>query len=160
MAQDAASIKRYIIATVGDTEDNRLLHNIDFLWDYHTQRGYVYPDLQMLYTKRDAIDLVMGAVRDQTQNGTKHGEQRFATLHTMREGTLSEILRLERRAAANAAPQTGLITTTQPQTPPGTPGQEPWLQPAAVATDTLNPLYRGDPYQPGASDDSGHGIGF
>jgi hypothetical protein len=89
-----ADLQRLIVLEVGDADDKRLSRNISLLWSLYVNAGS--RTMQELLTRRRAIQLVMGAVRDQIDINAA-GEvnvswsQRIGNLKVMLDATQAQI---------------------------------------------------------------------
>jgi len=138
-----AEIQSLIILEVGDEitpawPSGVLLANIALMWASYADQALTAPRLQELYTKRRAIDAVIGIVRSQVtysiaSDHSRNQSDKAKTLLSMRGEVQAEITRLETRARSNRAGVAGQITTTAPLTPTYPP-------------DGNDPAYQGSPY--------------
>lgn len=114
-----AQYQALIVAEVGDTPDGQVAAQIAALWEV---AGAQPSDvLRYLYTKRAAIDLLMGAVRQQVSFKALDGasvdlSDLMEHLTTMREATQQRID--EAIATLDAGGAIAEITTTAPIAPP------------------------------------------
>jgi hypothetical protein len=136
MALTDAQYKSLIILQCGDTANGTLATNIDLLWDKNDDRADL--GTRFLYTKRDAIDVLMAAVRSKVSFKALDGasvnlSDLMKHLQMMRDDV--ERLIDEQAQIANA-PAIADIETTAPIMPP-----DFW-------PDANDPRYKGDPYQP------------
>src|SRR5947209_15116037 len=128
-----------IIAEVGDP-NNTIGPVVEIVWDLMADRAAIDPRLQVLYTKRAALDARLAEEAPFIDFGS--GQDRFSRsqvhdhLQAMRESTQAEITRIEQIARANRTPAFGALTGTSPESPvtPSSP-------------DATDPRYAGDPYQ-------------
>lgn len=135
-------IQALIVAQVGDEvtaawPDGILAGNVATIWDGYADTGS--PDLQKLYTKRDCIDLVLGAVRGQVDftidndHSRKQSQKRVALME-MRQACMDDVDRILATMGAGGA--IGPITKTAP------------VMPGAGQPDPNARRYRGDPLCP------------
>lgn len=146
MASDA-DIQALIILEVGDEvtpawPSGVLAANIALMWASFTDKAQISARLQELYTKRRAIDSVLGIVRKQVtfniaNDHSRNQSDKAKTLLSMRKETQDEIVRLETQARANRPGVAGQITTTAPISPPIVGG-----------VDANDPRFQGSPYFP------------
>jgi hypothetical protein len=144
MATDA-DIQALIILEVGDEVTTAwplgvLYANIATMWASFADKAQVSARLQELYTKRRAIDAVLGIVRGQVtyniaNDHSRNQSDKAKTLLAMRKETQDEIVRVEMQARSNRPGVAGQITTTAPITPANPP-------------DMNDPAYQGSPYVP------------
>jgi len=144
MSSDA-DIQGLIILEVGDEvtaawPTGVLTANIATMWASFADKALVSPRLQELYTKRRAIDAVLGIVRNQVtfniaNDHSRNQSDKAKTLLSMRKDTQDEIARLETQARSGRPGVAGQITTTAPITPTYPP-------------DANDPAYQGSPYLP------------
>jgi hypothetical protein len=114
--------------------------NIGILWGVYADKAY-YPRLQYLFTKRHALDMLLGQLRLKV-NGSMGGismslNQGIANIQGMRKDTDDEIGRVLKEARANRAPAVK----------PGVVQQEYPLRPGANVNGVGDPnaaAYRGD----------------
>lgn len=142
MSSDA-DIQALIILEVGDEvtaawPTGVLFTNIATMWDSFADKALVAPRLQELYTKRRAIDAVLGIVRGQVtfniaNDHSRNQSDKAKTLLSMRQEAQAEIVRLEAQARSNRGGVAGVITTVAPITPTNPP-------------DANDPAYQGSPY--------------
>ena len=136
-----------VIAMVGD-EQNILLQNVPLLWDLYASKAQIYPDLRLLYVRRDAINLVLPTARKKANFAQAGGAQVSASvwfdhLLLMQKTAQAEIVRLEAKAArSRSAGAAGTISTVTGSVPPGSPN---WVPPPPYV-DANSSLYKGDPY--------------
>jgi hypothetical protein len=89
-----ADLQRLIVLEVGDADDKRLSRNITLLWSLYANAGS--QTMQYLLTRRHAIQMVMGAVRELIDINAA-GEvnvswsQRIGNLKVMLDATQAEI---------------------------------------------------------------------
>lgn len=132
-----AQYKALIPVEVGDDAAGSVASNIDTLWTKNDDQ----PDLftRYLTTKRDAIGLLMGRVRQMVSFHALSGasvnlSDLMKNLETMLAAVNDQIvLQAEQLRSAALAP----LTTTTPTTPP------------AGWPDANDPQYKGSPYTPG-----------
>lgn len=120
MPLTAEQLQALIILEVGDDAAGTLAAQIALLWTAHDDQPSL--DRQALYTKRHAIDVMLGRVRAQVDFRALDGasvnlSDLFARLTKMREQTTAEILAIE--AGQSAGPASGELTTTAPVMPDG-----------------------------------------
>ena len=130
-------ILRLIVAEIQDTDDGILKQNITYLWNYYAAKAYVSPYLQELYTRRHAIDMVIGSLRlsaDTTLGSdlAQKQQQWIANLTTMRGLVQIEIVTVEKKARALRTP---IVKSINGPLSPMTRG----------LPDPNDPYYRGDP---------------
>lgn len=125
-----------IIAQVGDY-DGIVAQHMAAIWEQHSSRTAV---LRALYAKRDAIDLLLGSVRELVDftgpNGVSMQQsQRADILGQMRKSCLADIERSEKSAAGSVGmPASGMIKAVAPISSDFPPGGN-------------DPRYRGTTYQ-------------
>lgn len=111
---------------------------VEVYYNTHAFRAQASPELRDLYTKRSAIDWLLGQIwknydyNDADVNERK--QQQYTNLMQLRELVEGERARVESRIAANRGPAIGQITT-----------QAPLESPAGIGGDPNNRYYRGDP---------------
>jgi len=140
----SADIQALIILEVGDEitvawPTGVLAANIALMWASYTDKAQISARLQELYTKRRAIDAVLGIVRGQVtyniaNDHSRSQSDKAKTLLSMRADVQSELERVERNTRSNRAGVAGLITTTAPLTPTYPP-------------DVNDAAYQGSPYR-------------
>lgn len=144
MSSDA-DIQALIILEVGDEVTAAwpagvLTANIAIMWASFADKALISARLQELYTKRRAIDSVLGIVRGQVtyniaNDHSRNQSDKAKTLLAMRKETQDEITRVEAQARANRPGVSGQLTTTAPITPANPP-------------DANDATYQGSPYVP------------
>ena len=107
------------------------------LWDSFADKASFYPRLQYAYTRREAADMLLGALRTNVDAERLHSSvtlsQLFGNAEKIRGLAQDLVNEIEGKLSANLAPVTGLITNrTGRQVPPCSPNPS-------------NPGYRGDP---------------
>lgn len=141
----AAQLQALIIKEVGDTDTGPVGTDISTLWDLYHEMALIAPRLQYLYTKRHAIDIMMGQLREVTtfeNDRVKiYNWEQQKTLQYMREQTQSEIDDRESKASKIRTPQVGQLETVTPISPNDDPA-------TSFMPDASNRKYRGDPYYP------------
>ena len=140
-----------IIAEVGDAPDNRVTTNIVAIWADEAGHANVDPKLQVLYTKRRCIDLLLGYYRGRVDMRTfDHAElklsQMTGNLAQMRLGVQTEITRLEKKARSSRVGVATPITQVQPISAQDEINRETGPQPAII--DPNDPAYAGSPWEP------------
>lgn len=141
-----SDIQALIILEVGDEitpawPSGVLTANIALMWASYADKAQIAPRLQELYTKRRAINSVLGIVRGQVtyniaNDHSRNQSDKAKTLLSMRKETQDEIVRLETQTRANRPGVAGQLVTTAPISPPtGSP-------------DANDPIYQGSPYWP------------
>jgi len=147
----SADMQTLIILEVGDTSTGSIAANFGLLWRLYLDKAQIFPRLQYLYVKRDAIRIALAAQRGDVDyalagDASLKAHQGIDTLNTMLKDTTDELTLLEvkARAARSAGGAVGAITQTTITTPPTspypvTPGPEP---------DANAPRYQGSPYWP------------
>lgn len=139
MPLDATAYQSLIVAEVGDTASNLIAGQIATLWTLNDDQPT--EKLQYLHTKRAAIGMLMGAVREQvSQQGTDGVRtdlsDKLKNLSLMLAATERGIADLLTQSQAGIGPQSGELTTTTPISPPCPSGP-----------DANDRAYRGDPYR-------------
>jgi hypothetical protein len=129
--------KQLVILQCGDTETGILASTIDLLWLKNADRADLYT--RFLYTKRDALDVLMATVRMKVDFKALDGASVSLSdlmdhLQQMRDDV--EGLIDDEQAGILNAPAIGDITTTAPIMPP------------PFWPDGNDPRYKGDIYQP------------
>jgi hypothetical protein len=150
MASDS-DIQALIVLEVGDEVTTAwpsgvLNANIVTMWASFADKAQIAPRLQELYTKRRAIDAVLGIVRGQVtyniaNDHSRNQSDKAKTLLSMRKETQDEIVRVEMQARSNRPGVAGQITTTAPISPPVVGG-----------VDANDPRFQGSPYFPPLGD--------
>lgn len=145
-----------IIGQVGDvatpnSPSGILADMVPYLWDQWQSRRYFSARLQYLYTKRDAIDLVLSQVRfdvDATipEQLTTKESQKTAYLNTMRDGVLTEITALEKKYRATRAPVLQPLVTVTPISVQDEINRQETL-PYPIIPDPNSPGLAGTPFQ-------------
>jgi hypothetical protein len=118
--------------------------NVALLWEAYADKAAVDPDLQELYARRDALEMVRGVLASQvdfsTENQSVKQSQRVQDYRDRSDAVTAEIQRLEAVAAAGGAggglPVVGQLTTSAPIGPP-----------SALGPDANNVRYGGSPYR-------------
>jgi putative heme iron utilization protein len=121
---------------------------LPLVWNSYLPLAAIYPDLQFLYTKRAAVELVLGQVRDQVDIATAADQkatlnQLTIHLRAMYDAAQTEIARIEAIAWASHAPVMAQLAVTGPGLPA--------IVTVDPATGRLLPsvdLYRGSPFVP------------
>lgn len=144
MSSDA-DIQALIILEVGDEittawPSGVLTANIAAMWASFADKALIAPRLQELYTKRRAIDTVLGIVRSQVtfniaNDHSRNQSDKAKTLLSMRGEVQADITAVEKQARSARGGVAGVITTVAPITP-------------AFPPDANNPTYQGSPYSP------------
>lgn len=139
----SADIQSLIVLEVGDEitdawPNGVLFANIALMWDSFADKTQISARLQELYTKRRAIDTILGIVRNHVtyniaNDHSRNQSDKAKTLLSMRKETQDEITRVELQARSSRPGVAGLITTTAPITPASPP-------------DVNDPIYQGSPY--------------
>lgn len=137
MPLSAAQYQNLIVLQVGDDAAGTLAANIGTLWLKNDDRTDDYA--RYLYSKRDAIDVMLGRVRAQVDFKALDGASvnltdLTANLQAMRADVQAQID--EYGAILNGAGAIGEIATTAP------------IEPPPFWPDANDPRYKGDPYQP------------
>ncbi len=125
-----------------------LAAQLPLVWDGYLALATIHPDLQFLYTKRAAVELMLGQVRDQVDIATAADQQarlNQLTIHlrAMYDAAQAEIARIEAIARASHAPVMAQLAVTGPGLPA--------IVTVDPATGRLLPSvdrYRGNPYLP------------
>jgi len=123
-----------------------LAAQLPLVWDGYLALATIHPDLQFLYTKRAAVELMLGQVRDQVDIATAADQQATLnqlTIHlrAMYDAAQAEIARIEAIARASHAPVMAQLAVTGPGLPA--------IVTVDPATGRLLPsvdLYRGNPF--------------
>ena len=154
MALTPQQQQQLIINMIGD-ENYVLQNNVPLLWDQWSAKASVHSDLQMLYVRRDAINLVLPVARRKVNFSQQGGvnvsaSAYFDHLIAMKHEVQTEIERIESKAAKIRTGATAAISTVTGSIPPGSPDYV--LPPDYV--DANASIYRGDAYQGG-----GDGLG-
>lgn len=136
-------IQALIILEVGDEVTTAwpsgvLTANIVAMWESYADKALIAPRLQELYTKRRAIDAVLGIVRNQVtfniaNDHSRNQSDKAKTLLSMRGEVQADIKQIETQARSGRPGVAGQITTTAPITPTYPP-------------DANDPAYQGSPY--------------
>jgi hypothetical protein len=113
----AVFTQQMIIAQLGDP-DGVLAAQVDAFWQAYSGVPGRSNFLVFLYTKRDAIQILMGSVR------------------TRLADTNAEIARQEKIARASGGALSGVLTTTAPEAPPN-----------VLGPDRNDSRYLGNPYR-------------
>lgn len=112
------------------------------LWNLWADKATVYPRLQYLYTKRQAIEVLEGQLRNAVQFSlgplSQSDGQKFDHLKEMWGQVDGEIKELEARASANRGAAIGVLS----QTAPVMPGQ---VAMPSLLPDANSERYRGNP---------------
>jgi hypothetical protein len=141
MPLNANEYRNLIVTQVGDSTTGVVAANVDTLWTLHDDQ----PTLprQFLHAKRDAIQVLMGTVREQVtiaRSGTQTDlTDKMRNLQAMLSAVDAEIATIETlalKAASQARPMSGQLTATAPRSAP-----DGW-------PDANDPALRGDPYVP------------
>lgn len=145
----SADMQTLVVLEVGDTTTGAIAANFALLWRLYLDKAQVFPRLQYLYVKRDAICIALAAQRgdvDYSVGGdvSMRAHQGIDTLNTMLTDTMAEITLVETKARAMRGGAVGAITQTTITTPPLTP--EP--VPATTVPDSNDPRFAGSPYIP------------
>ena len=110
------------------------------LWDSYADKAVLFPRLQYLYTKRQAVDWLRGGRWQEVtfaQGGVQRSaSDRFAHLSAMYDALTGEITVLLSSAQMAQGAVAGQIAAREPVTPCW-PGQR----------DANDPLYSGSPYR-------------
>lgn len=140
-----AQYRQLIVDQVGDTASGLIANQITTLWTLNDDQPS--PKLQFYHTKRAAIQMLMGAVREQvTQQGLDGVRtdlsKKLEHLATMLTAVNDDIDRyqasgIDVEVDSDFAAAAGELTTTTSRPPP-----------TACGPDANSPLYRGDPYYP------------
>ncbi len=121
---------------------------LPLVWAGYLPLGATHPDLQFLYTKRAAVEIVLGQVRDQVDIATAADQkatlnQLTIHLRAMYDAAQAEIARIEAIARASHAPVMAQLAVTGPGLP------------AMVTVDPVTgrvlpsvDRYRGSPFAP------------
>lgn len=146
MTVSDANIQTLIILEVGDTDSGVLAANMSLIWSSYADKAQTGPRLQELYSKRRAIDIVVGATRKQVDFMTPTLEvkqsQELDRLADLREETETEIERIEKKLRGNRGISLAQLTTTAPESVPTS-----WPLLTGVP-DANSEALRGDPYFP------------
>lgn len=143
MAVTAAQLQNLILLEIGAVITEPVGQQMAVIWELYTDKSYIGPKLQYLYTKRHAVDIMLGQLRElvtfeSDREKFKNNEQ-ILTLARIRSNTQEEIDRLEQQYAATRDPYVTDITT-----------KEPINQDSNSATvgypNAANRRYRGDAY--------------
>lgn len=115
MPLTADQIKSLIITSVGDDAAGTLADNIDLLWEGHDDTANL--SLRGLLTKLDAIDMMLGRVRQQVSFRTSSGssvdlDQLFQHLRDIRSATAASITQVQSGIGGGIA--IGVLTHTAP----------------------------------------------
>jgi len=125
-----------------------LAAQLPLVWAGYLPLAAIHPDLQFLYTKRAAVELMLGQVRDQVDIATAADQkatlnQLTIHLRAMYDAAQGEIARIEAIARASHAPVMAQLAVTGPGLPA--------IVTVDPATGRLLPSvdrYRGNPYLP------------
>jgi len=125
-----------------------LAAQLPLVWDSYLALAAIHPDLQFLYTKRAAVELMLGQVRDQVDIATAADQkatlnQLTIHLRAMYDAAQAEIARIEAIARASHAPVMAQLAVTGPGLPT--------IVTVDPVTGRLLPSvdqYRGNPYLP------------
>lgn len=136
-----------IIDMVGD-ENDLLATRIAAIWAKWAGKANIHPDLVYLYVRRDCIRIMLAKNRkkadfSQASGVTMKTGSWFDHLVSMLTETTTEIVRIERRAAASRPGVVTQLATTTGSVPPDSPNAP---QPSDLL-DANNPGYAGSPYQ-------------
>jgi len=142
MALDSYAYQSLIVTQVGDTSDALIASQIATLWDLNDDQSTL--KLQFLTTKRAAIEMLMGTVRQQVtfEIAGDHRRQQSDKLKNLQIMLATVNDEIDRYAASGIgtdsdfAAATGDLTTTTPISPP-----------SAAGPDANDRAYRGDPYR-------------
>ncbi len=140
MPLSAAQYQQLIVTEVGDDAAGSVAANVALLWAKHDDQASDY--VRYLYAKRDAVQLLMGRVRQMVtfkalDGANVNASDMMVNLQTMLEAVRAEID--EQARLLNGAGALDTLTTTAPIGPP-----------AVGRPDANDPQYRGgDPYTPG-----------
>ena len=145
----SADMQTLVVLEVGDTATGAIASNFALLWRLYLDKAQVFPRLQYLYVKRDAIRIALAAQRgdvDYSVGGdvSMRAHQGIDTLNTMLQDTMAEITLVETKARAMRGGAVGAITQTTITTPPTSPVPIP----VSNVPDSNDPLYSGSPYYP------------
>jgi hypothetical protein len=125
-----------IVREVGDP-NTTVAAVIADLWTEYASLALIDAQLQVLYTKRAALNIRLAeeqaAIDVGLDGDTYRRGQRFDHLLAMRADTQSEIVRIEKRSTIQGVPVAGFLTKTAP------------LEPTIDAPDLNSPLYSGLP---------------
>jgi len=135
-------------ALADPTYAQALAAELPIIWDSYLALATIHPDLQFLYTKRAAVELMLGQVRDQVDIATAADQkatlnQLTIHLRAMYDAAQAEIARIEAIAWASHAPVMAQLAVTGPGLPA--------IVTVDPATGRLLPsvdLYRGSPFVP------------
>lgn len=129
--RSCTAIGREIGAEVGDEVTGFL----PAYWDMNARYAAVAPLLQYLYTKRQALDFLLGGVAqdvDWTEDASQKDSQLTDHYAALRQAVQSEIDQLQSRAAAMRPPAVGQLSAPQNSKYPACPNRN-------------DPVYRGSP---------------
>jgi hypothetical protein len=135
----AVFTQQMIIAQLGDP-DGVLAAQVDAFWQAYSGVPGRSNFLVFLYTKRDAIQILMGSVRTRVTETigplTSRDTDLFTNLDKMLADTNAEIARQEKIARASGGALSGVLTTTAPEAPPN-----------VLGPDRNDSRYLGNPYR-------------
>lgn len=141
MALTEAEYKQLVLTEVGDDAKGTLASTLDLYWSRYS--GTADLELRFLYTKRAAIDLMLGRARKGVDFVALDGssvklDQIFRHLQELRADVQSQIAASEEAAGADlhAAPESGQIAKTAPI-----------MAPTGSLLDANDTAYRGSPYR-------------
>jgi hypothetical protein len=158
MPVTAADVQRLIVLRVGDIDPatgdppvqggaGLIASNMPILWANRGDKATVGPRLQELYVQRDALDLIVARLREQTDINTGDPvlgvklSQKATMALEQRKATQEEIDRIERRVAGGTGAKVGQLVTTAPVTP-----QDVLNRPWPIIPDPNSPEYSGEPF--------------
>lgn len=121
MPLSAADTQTLIARELKKLDDLPFLRLIAQLWELHSDRSLLSPRLQYLYTKRAAIEALIGEnweAHDVADEGVKESfRQMIQNLEGQAERLTAEIKQVESRTNGSRPPAAGQLTTTAVYTP-------------------------------------------
>jgi hypothetical protein len=151
MPETAVTIQAKILQRTGDIDPTTgdpvvggggyLSSLIAGVWSEYSDKAYVAPRLQELYTERDLYDRMIALIQDKydftDEQSSFKRSQRVQTLVSRREVVQQKVEALLLMVNANRAPAVGQLTTVAPVSPP-----------FPQEIDAGSPRYGGSPYYP------------
>jgi len=121
MTLTATQYQEIILQQVGDT--GVVERQIQTLWDMHSDKAALSTYLQFLYTRLEAILLLIGQERTDVTfsvpgDVTVRQNEKITNLRTLYDDTLSRIQTYEKRRRVSFDPVVGYLPTTEPISPP------------------------------------------
>lgn len=123
MAETVNSTSQYqslLLSELGQDVNSDLAAYLPLLWQRHSRKGAIHPDLQYLYTKRSAIDYLLGQgvedVKYSQQDVSEDPTQAGKNLLDLRKLVSEEIVSLEEVLLSGGLASVGQITKKTPIT--------------------------------------------